>query len=142
MTNLAAAGPTTERSHGRGYLWAGIGLALLGIVLGVVQYSLKQLIVPWYAAVLASLGVLLLLVSLGKRRSLVRFLVLGLVVALAGFEWVFLLSLSKIPAYQGPAWAGEKLPAFQTTLADGSSFTEKDLERGTPSVLVFFRGHW
>ena len=37
---------------------------------------------------------------------------------------------------------GEKLPAFATKLADGTSFTDKNLEGGQTSALVFFRGHW
>src|SRR5437763_14769858 len=102
MTTLSMAGPTTARSQGRGYLWAGIALALFGVVLMVIQYSLKLLIVPWYTAGLATLGALLLLGSLAQRRTVVRFIAFGLIVALAGFEWLFLLSLSKLPAYQGP----------------------------------------
>jgi cytochrome oxidase Cu insertion factor (SCO1/SenC/PrrC family) len=49
--------------------------------------------------------------------------------------------MSKLPAYEGPARAGDKLPAFTTTRADGSPFTEKNLQSGQPSALVFFRGH-
>ena len=34
------------------------------------------------------------------------------------------------------------IPAFATSLADGKSFTEKDLATGIPTVLLFFRGRW
>ena len=46
------------------------------------------------------------------------------------------------PPYAGPAKMGEKLPAFTATLADGSPFTNSNLQEGKPTVLVFFRGHW
>ncbi len=49
---------------------------------------------------------------------------------------------AKLPAYAGPAQAGQTLPAFRTTLADGRAFTEQDLQDGAFSVLVFFRGRW
>ena len=142
MNMLMTPAAVQKRSRGRAYFWAGIGVCLLGIVLMVVQYSLKQLFVPWYVAVAATLGVLLQLCALARRRSIVRVIVLLLITALAGFEWLFLVSLSKLPAYEGPAQVGRPLPAFRTTLADGSQITEKDLQQGKPSVLVFFRGHW
>jgi hypothetical protein len=34
------------------------------------------------------------------------------------------------------------LDDFDTTLADGSKFTQDNLENGVPSVLVFIRGRW
>jgi hypothetical protein len=142
MGILSTTAPANERSRGRAYFWAGIGLCLLGLALVVVQYSLKQLIVPWYTPALTTLGALLLLGSVARRRSIVRVIALGLVAALAGFEWYFLVSLTRLPAYEGPARAGQKIPAFRTTLADGRPFTEQDLQEGTPSVLVFFRGRW
>jgi len=57
MTNVSTAGPATNRSRGRGWLWAGIAVGLLGIPLYVVQFSLGMLIVPWYQPALATLGV-------------------------------------------------------------------------------------
>jgi hypothetical protein len=132
----------TSRSHGRAYFWLGIGVSLLGIALCVAQYSLKQLIVPWYLPVLGTVGAVLLLASVALRPSVVRIVVLGLLAALAGFEWYFLLSASRLPAYAGPAQTGKQFPAFATTLADGRPFTEKELQAGMPTVLVFFRGRW
>src|SRR5205809_5775134 len=92
-----------DRSKGLGYFWAGIAICLLGIALAVVQYSLKMLIAPWYVPVLATLGALLLLRSMALRRSATRLIGLVLVAALAGFEWYFVVSLAKLPEYQGPA---------------------------------------
>jgi cytochrome oxidase Cu insertion factor (SCO1/SenC/PrrC family) len=46
------------------------------------------------------------------------------------------------PLYTGPAEIGRRIPKFTTTLADGTPFTEKDLERGNPTVVLFFRGRW
>ncbi len=75
-----------------------------------------------------------------RRRTITRTIALVVVAALAGFQWFFLGSLMKLPDYEGPAKAGERLPAFHTTLADGRTFTEHDLADGRFSVLAFFRG--
>jgi FtsH-binding integral membrane protein len=142
MTAASATSPMKDRSRGRALFWAGIGLCLLGLAAYIVQFSLKQLVVPWYMAVLETIGALLLAWSVARRRSIPRIIALVLVAALAAFEWYFLGSLSKLPAYAGPAQAGQTLPAFRTTLADGRAFTEQDLQDGAFSVLVFFRGRW
>jgi hypothetical protein len=134
--------PTVERSAGRKFFWGGIVLTLLGLGLAVVQYSLKQLMLPWYAPILTTAAAGLLLLSLTQRRTVARIIGFLLIAALAVFEWFFLVSLSKVPPYVGPAQPGQRIPAFHTTLADGSSFTDKDLVGKKPRILVFFRGRW
>ena len=141
MTGNSTTTPAPT-ARGRGYLWAAIALSVLGIGLAVLQYSLKQLMVPWYVPILTTVGVLLLFIALAKRRSITRVAVLILLLALAGIEWLFLLSLSRLPGYDGPAQPGRPMPAFETTLADGRPFTNKDLHDGTPRVFLFFRGRW
>jgi hypothetical protein len=142
MGTLSTTAPPAKRSAGRGLLWAGIGLSLLGVALCVAQYSLGYLIVPWYLPVLTTLGALLLLCAAARRLTVTRVVVFGLLAAFAGLQWLFFLSHSTLPPYEGPARQGEKLPAFRTTLASGRPFTEEDLRDGTNSVLVFFRGRW
>jgi len=61
---------------------------------------------------------------------------------LSAGEWYFILWMSRLPEYKGPVQVDKKIPEFTTTFADGNSFTEKDLQKGTPTVLVFYRGHW
>ena len=133
---------TTAPSVGRGYLWAGIVLPVLAIGLGVGQYALQRLHVPWQVPIVTTLGVLLLLVSVAKRFTITRSIVLVLVAALAGLQWFFVTSMSKLPEYAGPARSGQKIPAFQTTRADGHTFSDGDLSDGTAHVLTFFRGRW
>jgi hypothetical protein len=142
MATHTTTSVAADRSRGRGYLWLGILLAVLAIGLTVLQYALRLLIMPWHLPILTTLGALLVVLALARRGSVTRVLVLLLVVALAGFEWWFVALASKLPSYQGPARAGEPAPAFQTTLADGSSFTEQDLRDGQPTVMTFFRGRW
>jgi hypothetical protein len=137
-----ASSSAVPRSRGRAYLWAGLVACLLGIALAVVQLNLKILFTPWYTPILATVGVLLVLVSLMQRRSIPRVLTFLLVLALAGFEWFVLGLQVKLPAYEGPARAGARLPAFASTLADGSPFTDGDLRDGSRRALVFFRGRW
>jgi hypothetical protein len=140
--NIPATSPATDRSRGRAYFWAGLAAWLLGLALVFVQFGLKHLFVPWYSPVLATLGAFLLLASVARRRSIPRVVALVLVAALAGLQWYFLVSLVKLPDYEGPAKAGKQLPAFRTTLADGRPFTRADLRDGSQRVLVFFRGRW
>ena len=142
MTTAVSPSSATDRSAGRGHLWLGIVLAILAIVLGLAQYSFKLLVVPWQVPIVSTLGVPVLLLSVSRRRTVTRIIVLVLITALAGFEWFFLVSLSKLPDYRGPAHVGLKMPAFQTTLADGRPFTDKDLQDGTLRVMMFFRGRW
>ena len=142
MTDLSTTAPATDRSRGRGLLWAGIAVGLLGIPLYVVQFSLGVFTVPWYQPALATLGALLLLSAVARRRSITRLIALVLVLAFAGLDWYFVGSMSKLPSYEGPARAGQKMPAFRTAKADGSPFTEKNLQDGKVNVLVFNRGRW
>lgn len=135
--------PTVERGAGRGFLWAGLALVLLAIGAVFVQFwVLKSMATPWHVPILLTLGALSLVLAVARRRSVVRIVLLVLVVALAGFQWYFLTSMSRLPSYDGPARAGQPIPAFQTKYADGRSFTEKNLQDGKRSIMVFFRGRW
>lgn len=135
--------PQANRSGGRALFWAALALSVVGIVFYVVQSNvLKQLVVPWYIPLLTTVGAAMLVFSIVRRRTIVRFVALFLVVALAGFEWFALTELIRLPEYKGPAQVGVKLPPFSTTLADGKAFTERDLEQGATTVLVFYRGRW
>ncbi|MCI0681636.1 MAG: hypothetical protein L0Y71_06000 [Gemmataceae bacterium] len=142
MNYQATMTPTADRARGRGFIWAGIGACVLAIGLVVAQYALQHFVVPWYLPALTTLGALMLLVAVGKRGSVTRFILLVLMVALAGFQWYFLIVLSRLPDYEGPARVAQRIPAFQTTRADGQSFSDADLADGTPTVLTFFRGRW
>src|SRR5262249_30745136 len=143
MQQSPTTSPPVLRSRGRGWLWQGVGLCLLGVALNFVQFFfLKLLVVPWYMPIMATAGALLVLISVRQRRTWPRMVGLVLVTLLTGLEWFFILSLSLLPEYKGPVQVDRKIPSFRTTLADGTAFTEKALEKGTPTVLVFYRGHW
>jgi hypothetical protein len=119
----------------------GLGLAVLGVVAYVVQFSLQRLMAPWYMPCLALLGVVLILVSLWERRTFWRVFALLAVVLLAGAELAFLHAM-QLPPYSGPIAVGRPFPAFETKRADGTPFTQSDLVGDRNSVLVFFRGRW
>jgi hypothetical protein len=142
MTTVSSTPPTTQRSTGRAYFWLGLGACLLGLALPALQISLKHLFVPWYAPALATLGALLLLVAVAQRRSVVRVIAFLLLAAFAALQWFFIVSLAKLPSYQGPAQPGEPFPAFQSTLADGRPFTQENLQDRSRRAMVFFRGRW
>jgi hypothetical protein len=142
MAVLATTSSVNPRTRGRGYFWAGIAACLLGPAVIVAQFGLKYLVVPWYSPVLATLGALLLVVAAICRGSIPRVIALVLVTAFAGLQWYFLTVLMKLPEYAGPARAGQPIPAFRGTLADGRPFTEEDLRDGARHIMVFFRGRW
>jgi hypothetical protein len=120
----------------------GVLLFFLGPALYVVQISLGHLWMPWYLPLLASVGVVLMLMSAWRRRGVLRIAGLMVFVLLCGVEWYLVLVATKTPLYTGPAQPGRKAPAFAATLADGTPFTNLDLEKGIPTALVFFRGRW
>lgn len=140
--NVSTTSPSIDRSRGRMIFWAGMGACLLGLVLAVIQFGLKLLFVPWYSPILATLGAVLLLLSVSWRRSVVRVAALVLVAVFAGLQWYFLVSMMKLPEYTGPAQPGKRLPVFQAEFANGRSFTDADLADGSRRVMTFFRGRW
>jgi hypothetical protein len=139
---MGSVSAPVPRSTGRMYLLLGVLLGVLGLVIYFVQIGMQQFVVPWYAPILATAGAALILLATVKRPGVIRVLVLLVFLALAGFEWYVLTVATRLPAYAGPVKVGQPLPAFATTRADGSPFTDKDLQAGNPAVLVFFRGHW
>lgn len=122
--------------------FAGVLLFVLGPAAYAMRLREKHLETPWYLPILASAAVAFMAVSIWRRRGVVRTILLVLFALLCGFEWFVLGVGMKSPAYTGPAQPGRKVPQFTASLADGTPFTEKDLEQGTTTALVFYRGHW
>jgi hypothetical protein len=129
------------RVPGRLFLALGLLVPALGVVGFIVQMSMQRLVAPWYMPAAATLGVVLVAVSLWQGRSVWRVLALVLVVLLAGAEWAMMAAM-RTPAYTGPVAAGQTFPKFTTLRTDGTPFTRHDLEGGPDNVLVFFRGRW
>lgn len=128
---------------GRWFLIAGIALGLLGPILNLAQmfWARQVSFVPWYLPILGTIAVALLIDSALDRPNVWRIgfaVVFGL---LAVGEWYVLLFFTRVPSYHGPLASGQPLPAFTTTLADGSQLSNDDLT-GRNTVLVFFRGRW
>ncbi len=142
MENPQAVTTTTPPSRCWPFFWAGLLLFLLGPVLYAVQVSLKHLWTPWYVPLLASLSVVLMIAAVRQRRSVLRGAALTFFALLCGGEWYLMLVATKSPIYTGPAQPGGKLPPFAAMLADGTPFTNKDVENEIRSVLVFNRGRW
>jgi hypothetical protein len=111
-------------------------------VIYTIEFNLHRLETPWYAPILATLGVLLMGISAWRRRGVLRIIALMFFALLCGGEWFMVGVAIRSPEYVGPAQPGQKLPPFTTTRADGAPFSNRDLENGQPTVLVFFRGHW
>jgi len=143
-TVVMTSPPAARISHSSAklYLWLGIGLVLLGPVLMIAQFSAKIMRVPWYLPALATAGAVLILVALLRRPSVWRVIALALAALLGSAEWYFIVSLSKLPAYTGPVENDRAVPAFTTTLADGSTFDQRSLHGEQNTVMTFFRGRW
>jgi hypothetical protein len=142
MGTTAPPGTEIRRFPGRIYVLLGLGLVLLGPVLYALQFRAKMLTVPWYVPVLTTTGAALALFALWRRPTVWRFAAFALCGLLAGAEWFFILSLSRVPAYTGPVAPGVPFPAFHTSLADGSTFDQDSLRGPQNTALVFFRGRW
>jgi hypothetical protein len=127
---------------GRRLLWLGVAVALLGVGLAQAQLALAWLTTPWYAPVTATLGAGLILLSLVRSRTAWRLTALVLFGLLAGGEWWFLLSYTRLPDYTGPVQADHPFPEFTAARADGTPFTRESLVGDKDTVLVFFRGWW
>ena len=133
---------TTSRHPGRSLLLLGVFLAVAGPVLMILlMFAAKILITPWYAPLLGTLGVALIILALMRSRSIWRWTALGIFTLLVAFQWWALFAM-RTPAYTGPVKDGQPFPTFATLLADGSSFTHADLQGDQNTVMVFFRGHW
>ena len=131
-----------SRHPGRSLLLVGVFLAVAGPVLMILlMFAAKILITPWYAPLLGTLGVALIVLAIVRSRSIWRWTAVVIFTALAGFGWWALFAM-RLPAYTGPVKDGQSFPAFATTLADGSAFTQDDLQGDQNTVMVFFRGHW
>jgi len=123
-------------------LLLGVFLALGGqLLVMVLAFAAGILVSPWYAPILGTLGVALIILALVRARSVWRWTGVVIFTLLVSFQWYAVFSM-RTPAYTGPVKDGEPFPAFATTLADGSAFTEADLQGDQGTVMVFFRGHW
>jgi hypothetical protein len=121
-----------------------IGLAcfVLGPVIYAFQMQAGSLRVPWHWPALATLGVLCMAASAWRRPRAWRIAATAVFAIVCGLLWFSLGVATRTPVYAGPAQVGARLPAFAATYADGRAFTDKSLEDGNRSVLVFFRGRW
>ncbi len=142
MGEVVEGRPAGVAPGGRRYLGLGILALVLGLGAYAVQLAFHGMAVPWYAPLLGTLGSALAGVAALRRRTVTRFAVFGLLVLLTALEWAFLLVFSRLPAYQGPVQVGRPVPDFEAAAAAGGVVSARDLRRGTPSVLVFFRGRW
>jgi len=143
VSNLDPAPPAAvSRPHHWALFIAGILLFVLGPAIYAVQFHVGRLEVPWYAPLLASAGVAFMILSVWRRRGVVRMLLLVLFTLACGFEWFIVVVASATPTYAGPAQPGRKVPEFTASLAEGTPFTEKDLAEGRSTILLFFRGRW
>jgi hypothetical protein len=132
----------TRRRPGRMYLVLGVLVALAGLVIYAARLRAKVLDAPWYVPILATAGLALVVLALVQSRSVWRWAAAVFFTLFAAAEWVMLLVLLSAPAYTGPVKAGQPFPAFATTLADGSPFSQESLKGEQNTVLVFFRGRW
>jgi hypothetical protein len=103
---------------------------------------LHQMPMPWVMLILASAGVLLMALSLWRGFGVVRTIGFTLFLLFTAMQWLFFLVIAKSPLYTGPAQLGSPPPAFETTLADGRTFGNRDLIGDDATIILFYRGHW
>ncbi len=134
---------TTPRTYpGRLFVALGFVLTALGIGIYTAQIAVDHLKTPWFLPLTGMLGVICVAMALGQARSFWRVLALVVLLLVASAECALLLS-TRLPAYTGTqVVAGKPFPAFTTVKADGTSFTQRDLQGDRDTVMVFFRGRW
>jgi hypothetical protein len=132
---------SASRHPGRSLLFLGMFVAVAGpVLMFVLMFAAKILITPWYAPILGTVGVALIILAMMRSRSIWRWTAVVIFTLLVAFQWWALFAM-RLPAYTGPVKNREPFPAFATTLADGSAFTQDNL-KDQNTVMVFFRGHW
>lgn len=163
----------TARSFPRVLFW---GTALLAIALVPTFFAqvfwARALITPWYVPIGGLIAALVLSLIAWRHCRWWRFGVALFTVALACFEWFFVVAGTRLPDYQGPIAAGSALPAFHAVLADqpqgdgsassasagpagagsgtapagtansNTAIDESYFRQGRDTVLVFFQGRW
>ena len=139
MTEPAIPAPAPRRVP---FFFLGVLLFILGPVIYIVRFTMHRLEAPWYAPALATLGLVLFLISVWRRPGFFRIVGVVFFAILCAAEWYMLLVATLTPAYAGPAKVGAPVPAFATTLADGSALSDKSLADGGQSIVLFFRGRW
>src|SRR5262245_17879652 len=108
----------TARHPGRSLLLLGVFLALAGpVLMMLLTFAAKILVTPWYAPLLGTLGVALIILALVRSRSIWRWTAAVIFTLFVVFQWYTLLAM-RLPAYTGPVKDGEPFPAFATSLAD------------------------
>ena len=133
---------TTTRHPGRSLLLLGVFLVVGAYALNfLLTFAAKILITNWFGPLVGTLGLALMILALMRSRSIWRWTAVVIFTLLVGFQWFALLAM-RLPEYTGPVKDGQPFPAFATTLADGSAFTQADLQGDQNTVMVFFRGHW
>jgi hypothetical protein len=138
--NRSATG--TRQHPGRSLLLLGVFAVVGGYALNfLLTFAAKILITNWYGPILGTLGLALIILALMRSRSIWRWTAVVIFTLLVGFQWFALIAM-RLPDYTGPVKDGQPFPAFATTLADGSAFTQDDLKGDRNTVMVFFRGHW
>src|SRR6516225_5899447 len=105
---------TTARHPGRSLLLLGVLVAVAGPVLMILlMFAAKILITPWYAPLLGTLGVALIILALMRSRSIWRWTAVVIFTLFVAFQWYALLGMHT-PAYTGPVKDGQPFPAFAT----------------------------
>jgi peroxiredoxin len=124
--------------------WAGaiLAVAMMPIFFAQVFWA-ETLITPWYLPIGGTLAALAVLYAAAARWRRWWTVCVALVcVALAGFEWFFLLVATVLPAYEGPLAAGGTMPSFRATLADGAPIDESYFRQNHDTAVIFFQGRW
>src|SRR5687767_13744343 len=89
--------------------WMGLAIFLAGPILNAIEITNGRLTMPWYLPILATLGVLFMIASVWQRGGILRISGLVIFAVLCGLIWFFVLVMSKLPNYTGPAQPGKKV---------------------------------
>src|SRR5215471_13962586 len=100
----------TARHPGRPWLLLGVFLAVAGpALMMLLTFAAKILITPWYAPILGTLGLALIILAIARSRSIWRWAAVVIFTLFVGFQWWAVLAM-QTPAYTGSLKDGEPFP--------------------------------
>jgi peroxiredoxin len=144
-TPVQSPSPSSPTTSGRAAwpIWGAVLLSIAVVAAYVAQIAWANLLmVPWYLPVGGTLAAIWAIRAANGRRHWWSIAIALLCVAIASFEWFFVVAGTMLPGYTGPIAEGAAMPPFRAELADGKEFNESFFGQNDMTVLVFFQGRW
>ena len=112
---------------------------------GTLPLGYEQMIharIPWLILAALALGGGLGIASLVRRRSIARYAIVGVELALGGLLASYFVTLSFLPPHSLALQVGDSFPVRSLSDQDGTVHQTGASPDGGPALYVFYRGDW